>query len=684
MSADSAGAGDRVGDSHQQWRDYLRERPGQMPGRILDHDWAADGLGQTHTWPVSLRTAVALCVQTGMASVIWWGPQLRLIYNDAYQALLPSHLQQSALGQPGPSVWPHLWPTLAEIFPPILAGGAPGWWEDAAFPLERAGFVQDSFVTSAVTALLDDEGRPAGIYALIHELTPQVLSRRRLRTLDALAAGLQGVTSEPLALRVTASILAANRDDVSGVSILQVTEEQVRLEVSVGQVRELQAHEVLAAVQAGSARVLEPAAADPPAPASGTELDPAPVRAAATLLAPCTGGSGAGATVLACALNPRLLVDDAYRAYLEVAASYLSAALAEVRRYEAEQERARAHEREARWRTGMIAAMSEAVFVCNADGDVVEINAAFTALTGWGPEGLPYTRPYPWWWETADAERDAVSRQRLAQALSGSLEQLVPIRHRSGRQVWTAARGVGLPGPGEGEVMMLGTARDVTREVHRSERQEAAALLAAALGAELDLEELAAAAVYGFGTVFEGQALLYSEPVPQTGDGPPSPWTPSAASALITADGPGHWSELPEAVRAAALAARTSTPGSGEASAGILIRASTPARRQGVWVHFPAERVVSDDERILAMMLGSFLATTLDRAHREARHAQTEANLRQALDGHRVIGQAVGVLIERHGLTHQAAFERLRRDSNRRNIKLRELAQSLVDRAQEL
>lgn len=55
------------------------------------------------------------------------------------------------------------------------------------------------------------------------------------------------------------------------------------------------------------------------------------------------------------------------------------------------------------------------------------------------------------------------------------------------------------------------------------------------------------------------------------------------------------------------------------------------------------------------------------------------AQLNTALDARKVIGQAQGILMERHGLRHEQAFEVLRRYSQQHNIKLREVAQFLVE-----
>jgi AmiR/NasT family two-component response regulator len=59
--------------------------------------------------------------------------------------------------------------------------------------------------------------------------------------------------------------------------------------------------------------------------------------------------------------------------------------------------------------------------------------------------------------------------------------------------------------------------------------------------------------------------------------------------------------------------------------------------------------------------------------------AATEAQLRQALAMRDVIGQAQGILMERDRISARQAFDVLRRASQHLNIKLRDVAQALVD-----
>jgi GAF domain-containing protein len=73
-------------------------------------------------------------------------------------------------------------------------------------------------------------------------------------------------------------------------------------------------------------------------------------------------------------------------------------------------------------------------------------------------------------------------------------------------------------------------------------------------------------------------------------------------------------------------------------------------------------------------------------AHILARHASValanarqEASLWQAIDARKLVGQAQGILMERFGIDSEKAFAVLRRYSQDNNIKLRDVAQRLID-----
>jgi len=86
-------------------------------------EWEKTALGPLSEWSPALRVAVAIVLESPFPMNLWSGPDLNLIYNDAYRALLGAK-HPHALGRPGSEVWGEIWPQLAGMFDQIRAGGA--------------------------------------------------------------------------------------------------------------------------------------------------------------------------------------------------------------------------------------------------------------------------------------------------------------------------------------------------------------------------------------------------------------------------------------------------------------------------------------------------------------------------------------------------------------------------------
>lgn len=152
-----------------------------------------------------------------------------------------------------------------------------------------------------------------------------------------------------------------------------------------------------------------------------------------------------------------------------------------------EQERARADDLadRDRFRTALVNSLQEGFFVADRSGAVIEINDAFTDITGYGTDGLPYRWQHPW------MVGDRASNHRLAQLLAeGTLEAETPIRHRDGHVVWVAMSVNVVMSPSGDEDSYVGTVRDITAARAASERERAVAHLATAVSVAKDVDEV--------------------------------------------------------------------------------------------------------------------------------------------------------------------------------------------------
>jgi hypothetical protein len=87
-------------------------------------------------------------------------------------------------------------------------------------------------------------------------------------------------------------------------------------------------------------------------------------------------------------------------------------------------------------------------------------------------------------------------------------------------------------------------------------------------------------------------------------------------------------------------------------------------------------RVEADDR--LSSVLAAVAALTLATEDALRRHAELVEQLNQALESRDVIGQAKGILMARESCTSEAAFDMLRRASQRLNQKLRDVAEQIA------
>jgi len=87
----------------------------------------------------------------------------------------------------------------------------------------------------------------------------------------------------------------------------------------------------------------------------------------------------------------------------------------------------------------------------------------------------------------------------------------------------------------------------------------------------------------------------------------------------------------------------------------------------------------SAKDRTLGLIFAAHAGMAMEVAHAQAAERLRFDDLQVALGSREVIGQAQGILMERERITAQQAFDLLRRASQHLNVKLRDVAQELVD-----
>ena len=79
--------------------------PGFSPRSTASYDWSASDLGSPAAWPYALRLGADVLFNAPLPSLLIWGPESRVFYNDAYAALA-GNSQARAPGGSVPPLWP--------------------------------------------------------------------------------------------------------------------------------------------------------------------------------------------------------------------------------------------------------------------------------------------------------------------------------------------------------------------------------------------------------------------------------------------------------------------------------------------------------------------------------------------------------------------------------------------------
>ncbi|MCW3846978.1 PAS domain-containing protein [Sphingomonas sp. LB-2] len=175
---------------------------GEAGRTIAAHNWSNHPLGPAADWPAPLRFALGMALGSSFPSAIYWGPELRLFYNDAWIGVHPDR-HPRALGLTPAEVWGESWDAVKGQFDEVLGTGAGIARVDQAFMLDGA----ETWWSYSITPIRDENGAVLGVFNQGHETTRAVLAEReRSRQSQIEAALLESEERLELALHAATGI----------------------------------------------------------------------------------------------------------------------------------------------------------------------------------------------------------------------------------------------------------------------------------------------------------------------------------------------------------------------------------------------------------------------------------------------------------------------------------------------
>jgi signal transduction histidine kinase/DNA-binding response OmpR family regulator len=316
-------------------------------------DWSTTPLGAPEGWPQSLRAAVSICLGSRFPIVLYWGPRLVTIYNDAYAPIL-ARKHPWALGRTCEEVWAEIWEVIAPMLRSVMATGQATWSDDQLLLLERHGYAEECYFSFSFSPVRGEAGGVDGIFTAVIEHTQRVIGERRLSLLRELAGSAAEAKSDVEACERAATSLSRSGQDIpfALIYLLDAKGRSARLAAMAGLGRggpaspgeisldgEAASWPLTQVAVTGQAMLLTdlgdryvdlPGGPWPVSPHSACVL---PIPSA---------GHERLAGFLVAGVSPRRAFDDGYRAFLGLVAGHIATAVADARALEAERARAAA------------------------------------------------------------------------------------------------------------------------------------------------------------------------------------------------------------------------------------------------------------------------------------------------------------------------------------------------------
>ncbi|ADO74714.1 ATP-binding protein [Stigmatella aurantiaca] len=323
---------------------------GEMGALMRSIDWSKNSLGPVEAWPQSLRTSISTMLRSPYPIILFWGPELRMLYNDPFRPILGAKHPQT-LGARGHEALAEEWALLGPLMKRVHETGEPLFIENGNVNFARrpGGLREEAYFTWSYNPTIGETGEIAGLFAIASETTRQVVGDRRLgilrelsiraaldKTVEGVFRSLEEVLAQagndlPFALLYVVKAEKAHLVSCSG---LERGAPAAPLELSLGDTDPWPLTHVASLRQEALAEDLHLKFGSLPG-------GPWPEPATRALVLPVPmGADTAGMGVLVAGLSPLVALDDEYRGFLQLLARQLAASISSARAYEQEKQRA--------------------------------------------------------------------------------------------------------------------------------------------------------------------------------------------------------------------------------------------------------------------------------------------------------------------------------------------------------
>ncbi|PBN41431.1 hybrid sensor histidine kinase/response regulator [Sphingobium sp. D43FB] len=293
-----------------------------------------------------------------------WGEDLNFFYNDAYIPTL-GFKHPTALGRPMSQVWKEVFEDVKDRIVSVMRDGVATWDEQLLLLLERNGYPEETYHTFSYSPLMGRGGAVEGLMCVVREETDRVISERRIKQLNDLAAALLRSKSRSDVIAAVRGHFGSESRDFPFAN-LQLFDLPESLDPGTGDAADWP----VVAIQRGEKQAVEPlGGAFSKLPTGPWEIPPRD----ALIVAIEQPGEAQAVGALVLGLNPYRLLDEATRDFANLIAAQIAGALATIDAVSAQR-----RDRDRLWSLSQ-----DLMLVCDFDGVIRLVNPSATRLLGW-------------------------------------------------------------------------------------------------------------------------------------------------------------------------------------------------------------------------------------------------------------------------------------------------------------
>lgn len=157
--------------------------------------WENTPLGAMKQWTREFRQVVNLVMGNPYPAAVFYGPDLTMLYNEAYANEVAGNKHPSLMGTGFSGPFSELWDGVAAMFAECARTGVSIRKDDDYLPIQRHGLLEETFYSWSWTPLYGGTKQILGFYNAPFETTQSVLSQRRMKTINKLGGDLAHATT---------------------------------------------------------------------------------------------------------------------------------------------------------------------------------------------------------------------------------------------------------------------------------------------------------------------------------------------------------------------------------------------------------------------------------------------------------------------------------------------------------